>query len=58
MPKSKILTVRYCTWCEMYHDETTPHLNDEQKSESWDYDVYHANGTIYFSVDHVKDQTE
>jgi len=42
----------------MYHDETTPHLNDEQKAESWDYDVYHANGTIYFSVDHVKDQTE
>lgn len=50
------MQVRFCTRCEMYHNEETSHLSAKQVKESQDYDVYHANGTIYFSPEHVEDE--
>lgn len=57
MPRPKKLTVRFCTWCEMFHEETAKHLTDKQKRESLEYDVYHANGSIYFSEEHVSEES-
>jgi hypothetical protein len=41
----------------MYHNEKTPHLSKKQLKESKEYDVYHANVTIYFSQDAVDEET-
>lgn len=52
------MRVRYCTQCEMYHDQSTPHLSDKQYAEAQDYDVYHANDTIYFSEEYAEEHKE
>lgn len=48
------MIVRFCTHCHMFHPEDSQHLKDDQFYEALEHDVYHANGTIYFSEDYGK----